>query len=215
MSTGLDVVTEIDGGLGSDTFFVGGNPSRAPVPVISNDLRGHSGIILHSVESSDGDWKGLPVEGLSANVGDDEEAMILLTETGGRSLVVEGASGAQLGAEDNYRVRLSRAPAAGQEVVLAVVPAGLSPEEEARNFADLEIWDPLLNAGAGGWAANRTMRFTSVNWSSGVEVRFRAKQDVGYEGRRFTFINHRIMEETTDFTFLETQMRSLKVQMED
>ena len=27
LSTGLDVVTEIDGGLGSDTFFVGGNPS--------------------------------------------------------------------------------------------------------------------------------------------------------------------------------------------
>ena len=50
-STGLEVVTEIDGGLGSDTFFVGGNPSRAPVPVISNDFRGHSGIILHSVES--------------------------------------------------------------------------------------------------------------------------------------------------------------------
>ncbi len=37
-STGLEVVTEIDGGLGSDSFFVGGNPSRAPVAVVSNDF---------------------------------------------------------------------------------------------------------------------------------------------------------------------------------
>ena len=36
-------------------FFVGGNPSGAPIPVISNDFKGHSGIILHSVESAD-DW---------------------------------------------------------------------------------------------------------------------------------------------------------------
>ena len=28
---------------------VGGNPSRAPVAVVSNDFKGHSGIILHSV----------------------------------------------------------------------------------------------------------------------------------------------------------------------
>src|SRR4029079_6085001 len=79
-STGLEVVTEIDGGLGSDTFFVGGNPSNAPVAVISNDLRGHSGIVLHSVSAaSDAAWAGLTVEGLSANVGDNEEAMILLS----------------------------------------------------------------------------------------------------------------------------------------
>jgi hypothetical protein len=49
-STGSEIVTEIDGGLGSDTFFVGGNPSGAPVSVVSNDFRGHSGVILHSIE---------------------------------------------------------------------------------------------------------------------------------------------------------------------
>ena len=85
LSTGLDVVTEIDGGLGSDTFFVGGNPSRAPIPVISNDLRGHSGVILHSVASNDVNWAGLEVPGLSVNVADDEERMILVTESDGRS----------------------------------------------------------------------------------------------------------------------------------
>lgn len=214
-STGLDVVTEIDGGLGSDTFFVGGNPSVAPVPVVSNDLRGHSGIVLHSVSAaSAAEWAGIPIEGLSANVGDNEDAMILLTESGGRSLVLEGGAVAAL-ATDTYRVRLSRAPEAGRRVAIAVVPAGLSPEDQARNYADLEVWDPTRNGGLGDWADSRTIYLDGANWDTGVEVMFRAKQDAGIEGRRFTFINHKITEETTDVTFLETQMRSLKVQMED
>ena len=210
MSTGLEVVTEIDGGLGSDTYFVGGNPSRAPVAVVSNDLRGHSGIILHSVESADTDWGGLPVEGLSANVADDEEAMVLATESNGRSFVVEGAQGAQLGAADTYRLRLSRAPAAGTTVVIAVVPAGLSPEEEAKNFADLE-----LSRNGITWFNSFQVELNASNWSSGVEIMFRAKQDAGYEGRRFTFINHKIDDLTTDVSFFEAQVRSVKVQMED
>lgn len=219
-STGLEVVTEIDGGLGSDTFFVGGNPSRAPVAVVSNDLRGHSGIILHSVESDDTNWNGLHVEGLSANVGDNEEAMILLSESGGRTLVVEGASGAMLGVTDTYRLRLSRAPLLGTIVAIAVVPAGLPPEDEAKNYADLEVWDPdYINpdtlANEPSWRPSRTIKLDGTNWDTGIEIEIRAKQDVGYEGRRFTFINHKITEETTDVTFQEAQTRSLKVQMED
>jgi Ca2+-binding RTX toxin-like protein/outer membrane protein OmpA-like peptidoglycan-associated protein len=225
MSTGLDVVTEIDGGLGSDTFFVGGNPSRAPVAVVSNDLRGHSGIILHSVESNDTAWNELPVEGLSANVGDNEDAMILVSESGGRSWVVEMAAAATedpfanplpLGAIDTYRLRLSHAPAAGTQVALAVVPAGLSPEDLAKNYADIEVWDPTLIFGKPvGWAATRTVFLNEDNWDEGVEVMFRATPDVGDEGRRFTFINHKITEATTDSSFLEAQTRSIKVQMED
>ena len=76
LSTGLDVVTEIDGGLGSDTLLRRRQPVARAGPVISNDFRGHSGIILHSVEeSSDPAWVGVPIEGLSANVGDNEEEL--------------------------------------------------------------------------------------------------------------------------------------------
>jgi len=113
--------------------------------------------------------------GLSANVGDDEEAMILIAESGGRSLVVEGAIGLELGATDTYCLRLSRAPALGKKVVIAVVPAGLSPEEEARNFADLQVWDrrstlaPVLGRQPYDWSS------TDSNWSTGVEIMFRAK----------------------------------------
>ncbi|MES2992163.1 MAG: OmpA family protein [Pseudomonadota bacterium] len=214
-STGLEVVTEIDGGLGSDSYFVGGNPARAPVAVVSNDLRGHSGIILHSVESTDLAWSDLPVEGLSANVADDEEAMILLYESGGRSFVIEGAAIGTLGATDTYRLRLSRAPVAGRVVKIGIVPAGLSPEDEMKNYSDL-----LMSLDGGiTWSESVEVVFETVvkpnAWRDGIEVMFKARQDVGYEGRRFTFVNHKIMDGTTDVTFLEAQVRSLKVEMHD
>ncbi len=47
------------GGLGSDTFNIaGGNDSGSPITVVSNDLRGHSGIISHEVESNDPNYNG-------------------------------------------------------------------------------------------------------------------------------------------------------------
>src|SRR5262249_45253197 len=73
LSTGIEVVTELDGGLGSDTFFVGGTPQSGPIPVVSNDFRGYSSVILHTVQSADPLYSGITVDGVSANVVDDEE----------------------------------------------------------------------------------------------------------------------------------------------
>ncbi|HXK37121.1 MAG TPA: hypothetical protein VJ553_06080, partial [Candidatus Paceibacterota bacterium] len=87
LSTDADVVTEIDGGLGSDSFFVGGSPSDAPIPVISRDLRGYSGVILHEVESADLLYEGITVDSISANVADNEVPFIVVTESGGVSVV--------------------------------------------------------------------------------------------------------------------------------
>src|SRR6266542_970138 len=145
MSTGNEVVTEIDGGLGSDTFFVGGNPSGAPVSVVSNDFKGHSGIILHSIEAgSDPDWIGTPIQGLSANIGDDEEEMALVVESAGFSRVVEDAtSGGEGYAYDTYTIRLTKAPTAN--VQISIVQAGLSPTDAAMGFMGLEFLDPFLN----------------------------------------------------------------------
>jgi hypothetical protein len=119
MSTGNEVVTEIDGGLGSDTFFVGGNPSGAPVSVVSNDFKGHSGIILHSIEEgSDPSWIGTPIEGVSANIGDDEEEMALVVESLGFSRVREGAVLGEDGFFDSYTIRLTKAPTDDVQVAI-------------------------------------------------------------------------------------------------
>jgi hypothetical protein len=133
LSTGIEVVTELDGGLGSDSFFVGGNPSNAPIPVISDDFKGHSGLILHSVESADASYDGLNVEGVSANVADDEENFLIVTPSGGSSRVTEGAiSGGDGWQYDTCTVVASHPPIAGTEVLINIVPASLPPEDKAR-----------------------------------------------------------------------------------
>ena len=224
-STGLDVVTEIDGGLGSDSFFVGGNPSHAPVPVVSNDFRGHSGIILHSIESGDPAWVGVPIEGVSANVGDNEESFIIVTESGGSSRVVEGAAaGSGQGWEyDCYRIRLTSAPTG--TVRIKVIPAGMSPEDEAKGFKDLEFFavttNPLSALGASlgfnaltGAANTPVLEFNSGNWDQLQYVRFKAADDTASEGRRFVFINH-TLKDSTDPEYQAAKMLSVKVLMED
>ncbi|QSA97859.1 OmpA family protein [Methylococcus sp. EFPC2] len=226
LSTGLEVVTEIDGGLGSDSFFVGGNPSRAPVPVISNDFRGHSGIILHNVESGDADWNKLPVDGLSANVGDNEEDFVIVSEHGGSTRVVEDASvGGEGWAYDGYGIRLTRRPGLGQVVTINVVLAGPAPEDEAKAYKDLEFYAPATSFGAAfsaplgfdpntGAAIGPTLSFDENNWDQVQYVRFRAAHDDASEGRRFVFVNH-TLQNSSDPDYQSAQMRSVKVLMED
>ena len=54
-STSEDVAIEVVGGLGSDTFNVGGSNGEAVV-VVSNNLEGHSGLVLNTVDSNDPDY---------------------------------------------------------------------------------------------------------------------------------------------------------------
>jgi len=220
LSTGIEVVTELDGGLGSDSFFVGGSPSDAPIPVTSNDFKGHSGIILHSIETGDPAYQGLAIDGVSANVADNEEDFIIVTPSGGVSRVTEGATSGGVGWEyDTYTVRLTREPDSGKQVIINIVPAALPPEDEAKGFRDLEFYDPnslgdllpyvngkqllpvlIFNSGA-GWDAPKTIKFRAVN-------------DTGMEGTRQVFINH-TTSNSTDALYSDAKMLSVKVQIND
>jgi Ca2+-binding RTX toxin-like protein len=122
-STGPTFTTEIDGGLGSDFISVEG-----PTPVngvISNDLLGHSGIITHSVESTDGTYSGISVVGVSANVADDDTPGIVVTQSGGGSMVVQSSDGTynlSNHTADNFSVVLTRAPGLNTQVVVNIQP---------------------------------------------------------------------------------------------
>ena len=111
LSTGLEVVTEIDGGLGSDTLLRRRQPVARAGPGDQQRLRGHSGIILHSVESAD------HASGTAAGRGHFGQHRrqrgadsMLVHESGGRSRVVEGATaGSGMGWEfDTYSIRLTQ-----------------------------------------------------------------------------------------------------------
>ncbi len=125
-STDDEFVARITGGLGTDFFWVNGPTPRNGV--ISNDLLGHSGIITHSATSTDlaSLYEGLKIVGISANVADNDEPMIVLTETDGFTRVIEGAALDQ-GGMDTYAVVLARPPrddgaAPAEDVRVTIAP---------------------------------------------------------------------------------------------
>ena len=69
-STNEKVALEIVGGLGSDTFNVGDSHGKEVV-VVSNDLKGHSGLFVQTVSSDDPDYQGIFVRDISASIAED------------------------------------------------------------------------------------------------------------------------------------------------
>jgi Ca2+-binding RTX toxin-like protein len=211
LSTDASVVTEIAGGLGSDTFFIGGTPTGEPIPVISNDLKGHSGVILNSIESVEGgSYNDLKIDGVSANVADDDEPFIVVTPSGGVSTVTEDASGGGEGwAYDTYRVALTRGP--DEDVVISIVSPAVAPEDRAQGSKSLEFWN------GASWVSTLQLTFTTLDWETSQEVRFRAASDDASEGTRFAVINHMVVSgsEGDPGTYNALPMLSVKVQIND
>jgi Ca2+-binding RTX toxin-like protein len=121
-STSEKFVTELLGGLGEDTFNMSGD---AP-PVVSNDLKGHSGLVLHDVESNDPRYQGQNLFGISANVGDDEEPFAVVRPSDGSTIVTEGSS-----VSDSYEIVLTRKPLV-PVFVLALAPIPTPDKRELR-----------------------------------------------------------------------------------
>jgi len=217
LSTSADLVTEIDGGLGSDTFFVGGSPSDAPIPVVSNDLKGHSGVILHNVESSDTLYDGITVEGISANVADNDEFFIVVTESGGVSTVTEDIHASTVGlAEegwnyDTYTVALTRKIEGTEVVTISVLVQQPAPEDGAKGYKTIEFWNPNTDK----WEETLQLTFTASSWQTAQTVKFRATHDVASEGKQFALINHRVESSDPGSQYHQLAMRSVKVQIND
>ena len=165
LSTGINFTTIITGGLGTDLFSVQG-----PTPangVISNDLLGHSGIVTHSVEGTldESEWSGLKVVGVAANVQDNDEPSVIITQSGGSSQVVQGASLSETAQGiDSFTVVLGRPPLLGETVRIDVPPVpGLV-------FLDAALSELRL---AGGEPDGVQLDFTAANWWIPQTVRFK------------------------------------------
>ena len=217
LSTDFNVVTEIAGGLGSDTFFIGGTPTGEPIPVISNDLRGHSGLVLHSIENvAGGSYNDLKIEGVSANVADNEESFIVVTPSGGSSVVTENAtlpgdppSGGEGWGYDTYTIALTRRPE--EDVVISILAPGVTPEDRAQGSKSLQFWN------GAAWVSTLQVVFTPDNWHTAQTVTFRAEPDLALEGTRFAVIDHKVVSADTNpaTTYNDVAMRSVKVQIND
>ena len=112
--TGDGVEVEIVGGLGSDTFNVGGNDGEE-ITVVSNGLIGNSGLIEQSYNQINSLYKDSFLEDLSVTVVDNDEATIVIAENKGPLRVLENSSNTHGDALNDilvneYSVVLSRAP---------------------------------------------------------------------------------------------------------
>lgn len=192
-STGEKFITHISGGLGSDSLFMSGDTP----PVISNDLLGHSGIITHSIEN-EGDpteYDDIKIEGISANVADDDEPAVRITESEGITFVTEGLG------EDNYTIVLASKPE-DDVFIKALAPLQTPTEEElkARQFSVYSDHPQARNETDG---SGTTLRFTPDNWNFAQTVYVDAKgdyDDLAYEGDRYGVINHTVLSEETSFS---------------
>jgi hypothetical protein len=202
-STSENFITELFGGLGSDTFNMSGDTP----PVVSNDLRGHSGIILHDVESQDPRFDEQKLFGISANVADNDEPFVVVRETDGSTIITEGGS-----LVDSYEVVLTRRPTTDVFIkALAPLPSRDSLERRALDFR-LSGTSPSATTTPDGTTV--TLTFTPEDWFIPQVVEVRADgatledlaglltrpelgdgplfefDDAAFEGVRFGVINH-------------------------
>ncbi|MEA3511025.1 MAG: hypothetical protein U9R51_06270, partial [Actinomycetota bacterium] len=187
LATAAGVQVRIFGGPGSDTVIVAGD---APT-VFADDLLGHTGLISHSVESTDGTWDGTAVDGIAAEILDDDEAAIGITETEANTLVWERT----IGTSDAYDIALTSAPT--HDVRVTVVAPSRSPEDETDRSYSVEVSSDGVT-----WASAVTLVFTPGNWNVAQTVQVRAFDDLSSEGERIAFIQHLVVSDDTDFNGL-------------
>ena len=198
-STSEKVAVEIIGGLGSDTFNVGGGEGGeyGEITVVSNSLGGHNGLIINTVTSADADYQNIFVQDLSVNVADNDEAGAVVDISGGSLLVFEHEDAAYTAAvaervKNTYTVVLTRAP---QEVVrITAAPVKLGEAFLATGAKGISLStsgtrpsnDEAFAAGETGV----TLVFDRTNWFIPQTVTIYASPDDVAEGSRSFTIQH-------------------------
>ena len=167
MSTGENFITELFGGLGSDTF----NMSGGTPPIISNDLRGHSGVITHEIENTGTNYDETIIAGISANVADNDTAdpVVIISEPDGSTVITEG------GPADYYYIVLSKAPINPVTVLVnAPVQTVDQFERKAKMFqlsSPTEVGPPKQDG------TTISLVFDSTNWFIPQQVNVSAPDD--------------------------------------
>ncbi len=182
-STSESVSLEIIGGLGSDTFNVGGGDSDKPITVVSNDLQGHSGLVMHQVAGDDPDYQGVFAEWISANVADNDEAGIVISLIDGSLRLFEDTSAPSVFVQGTYAVVLTRSP----EESVRVTATPTLPRESEQNAGGEGV---QLNGSSQGV----TLLFDRTNWFIPQIVTVTAPDDILAEGIRVINIQHSVIE---------------------
>src|SRR5262249_46395754 len=124
-STPANVAVQVIGGLGSDTFNVGGGNNDQPITVVANSLDGHSGLVENTVSSNDPRYQAIFAESVAPRIGDADAAGVVILKSTDALRVFEDASTDASLILDTYQVVLTMAP----EETVIVTAAPLPPSE--------------------------------------------------------------------------------------
>src|SRR6185295_19148150 len=90
LSTNPNITTTLIGGLGSDSFDVGGDVTSK---IVALSVEGGSGVINHSITSDDPAFDGAFAEGIALNVADAVTGSVMLGGAANLQVVEDGAGG--------------------------------------------------------------------------------------------------------------------------
>ncbi|MEJ8562140.1 hypothetical protein QTO30_13515 [Yoonia sp. GPGPB17] len=152
-STASGTVTNVIGGLGSDTFNVTGDVNGQ---VFAADLAGRSAGVNHRADSNDVDYTTTLLGGLTATVADAEQGAVVIKPTGSGTTLAEG------GLLDSYTVEMAAdaAPTDGSSVFITI-SAGIASRQDRRldvpTMADgtvLTLSGNTITRDSGTWGAD-------------------------------------------------------------
>ena len=172
LSTNPGVSTTIFGSRGSDSFEVGGSHDGSPITVDARDLLGHSGLVAHSITSSELAYAATVIQGISVDLADNDAPAVVVTPTG-TMRVYEGVAGSVT----TYTIVLTQAPVGGS-VFLNVSPTELSETELAAGS------QPLAFLVGGSVLPALVLTFTAANWFIPQTVTVFAPDDSAPQGNQ-------------------------------
>ena len=168
----------------------------------ANDLLGHSGIVTSTVESTVSGWNGIPVDGISADIGDAQEPMVLVTPTNtGGVRVREG------GRTDSVGVRLTKKPTANVVVTIQAPAINLASSSRVRGVE--------IRTAGGAWGQTVTLTFTSANYFTAQVVEVRAIDDAASEDTRTVVLQTAVSDSSAATEYRGSQVANTLVTVED
>ena len=197
LSTSPDMVTTLIGGLGSDTFDVGGDVTG---DIVALSVEGRSGFVNHAVSSDDPAYDGIFAEGLQLNVADKDTGAVIITESG-NTAVVENDNDGTIDADetDTYTVKLS-VPASGLAqstmlyVTVSAALAGFKEDQLAGKTIEISVDD---GSGFGAYSSAQVLTFDSTQsgaqafaWDREITVKVRGVFDNAQEGEKVIIVSH-------------------------
>ena len=134
-------------------------------------------------------YNRVKVRNVEAKVIDNDAPGLVITQTGGGTMVLEGDSttvqtgSGTFGIADSYNLKLAK-ELVGSETV----------DVQLRyDSGQLALSGAGVTVGSPGVA---TVRFTSANWSAGIEVKLTAVDDAVREDFKYSFIDHKVSAST-------------------